>query len=87
LKQLTVRGVSVELHRAVKEEARRRGLSINRYVLYILHDAVGMGDEHRHADVEFHDMDHLAGTWSPQEYEEFERHLTMQRGLDEDLWH
>ncbi|HCG98565.1 MAG TPA: hypothetical protein DE036_01785 [Actinobacteria bacterium] len=34
----------------------------------------------------YHDLDSLAGTWSPEEAEEFERHLEEQRRIDEDVW-
>ena len=45
LSQLTIRGIGVELHNALKESARRKGLSLNRYVVAILREAAGLGYE------------------------------------------
>jgi hypothetical protein len=84
--QLTVRGIGVELHRALKDEAGRRGLSMNRYVLLILRQAVGLGYEHWQENVTFHDLDHLAGTWTEEAFEEFEGQLDLQRDIDDELW-
>ena len=38
------------------------------------------------AIIEHHDLDHLAGTWSPEEAREFEAALTEQRQIDPELW-
>lgn len=85
LTQLTIRGLGVELHNALKETARRHGLSMNRYVLSILREAAGMGNKDT-SDIEFTDLDHLAGTWSQKTYEQFQEQLNLQRSIDESLW-
>jgi hypothetical protein len=36
--------------------------------------------------MEFNDLDHLAGTWTQEVYEEFQEHLTLQRDIDKVLW-
>ena len=84
--QLTIRGVGEELHRAIKEHAKRRGLSINRYVLSVIRESVGLGSGKKDLEMEFHDLDHLAGTWSQQAYDEFLRDLESQREIDRGLW-
>ena len=86
MKQLTIRGVGIDLHQAIKTAAEKRGLSINRYVLYTLREAVGLGYGGSEQDVSFDDLDHLAGTWTQDELEEFERHLDNQRKIESDLW-
>lgn len=86
MKQITVRGVGAELHNLIKAEAKRRGLSVNRYVLFVLREAVGLGDGKYNEDLEFHDLDHLAGTWTSDEYKLFERQLVSQRKVDAELW-
>lgn len=77
--QLTIRGVDRRLHDALKQEADRRGLSINRYVLSLLLEASGMVNKVTAEPMEYHDLDHLAGTWTAQEYDEFESQLAVQR--------
>ncbi len=86
MKQITIRGVGTDLHNALKHEARRRAVSMNRLVLSILREAVGLGDGIEKSEMEFHDLDHLAGTWTQREFEEFEEQLLLQRSVDEELW-
>ena len=86
MRQLTVRGISIELHHALRSRAGDRDLSINRYVLAILQRAVGQTGGRHQTEVEFHDLDHLAGTWTQQELGDFEKHLVAQRPVDEELW-
>ena len=86
MKQLTIRGIGIELHNALRSEARGRGLSMNRHVLSILRRAVGQADKLGQSEVEYHDLDHLAGTWTQQESEDFAKQLAAQRPIDEELW-
>lgn len=86
MKQLTVRGVNDDLHRALKKEADRRGTSMNRVVLALLKEAMGVPNGASHYQTLFDDLDHLAGTWSPKEAETFEEALSQQRTIDEKLW-
>lgn len=82
--QLTVRDVDPPLNDALKHEAEARGMSVNRLVLLLLRESVGLSPRHR--PPAFDDLDHLAGTWSPEEAAEFERHLAAQRRIDEEQW-
>jgi hypothetical protein len=86
VKQITVRDIGSELHKAIKKEAGRRGVSMNRYVLTILREAVGLDDGSRKPPGEYGDLDHLAGTWTDQDYADFIGQLEVQRGIDDDLW-
>jgi hypothetical protein len=87
--QLTVRGVDPGLERQLRDEARRRGLSLNQTTLLLLRQALGMsvaappngGDA-----TSFNDLDHLAGTWSAADAEEFSRALRDTRRVDQELW-
>lgn len=84
--QLTIRGLDEQLHQRLKEEAQRRGLSMNRYVLFILEKTAGLNNGQELPRREFHDLDRLAGTWSQADYEAFKQELAQQRSIDEDLW-
>ncbi len=88
MKQLTIRGMDPVLRAALEKEAGRRGLSLNRSVLLLLRRALGLvTDEEEERDTAvFDDLDHLAGTWSEEQAEEFEAALLAQRTVDEDLW-
>lgn len=82
--QLTVRDVDERLSSALKQEAAARGLSVNRLVLQLLRESVGLSSSRE--PTLFTDLDHLAGSWSDEEAAEFERQLAGQRAVDDELW-
>ncbi len=87
MSQLTIRGVDDKLQQLLKREAARRNQSVNRYILSLLNQTVGTrGAAQTEPQEKFHDLDHLAGTWTEQESAEFEAHLAAQRSIDDDLW-
>ncbi len=86
MKQLTVRGVNDDLHTALKREAERRGTSMNRVVLALLREAMGVSNGNGRYQTIFDDLDHLAGTWSTKEAEAVEQEINNQRTIDEQLW-
>ena len=86
MKNLTIRNIESDLYQALKKEARRRGLGIYQYVLLILREAAGIDNgQPRHADG-FHELDYLAGTWTEEEYRQFENELKHQRIVDDRFW-
>lgn len=79
---ITVRNLPPAVARAVKEKARREKLSLNKAIVRLLEEATG-GAAKR---VVHHDLDHLAGTWSEEEYHEFMAALREQRQIDPEMW-
>jgi hypothetical protein len=76
VKRITLRGIDPVLAHRLREEARRRGVSLNRTILHFLRQATGLAMPsypHTSRPDRFADLDHLAGTWSEQEAEEFDR--------------
>lgn len=63
---LTVRNVPADLHGALRREARRRGDSLNRTVLDLLSQRLGVGRTRSNG------LARLAGGWSEEEYRRFE---------------
>ena len=86
MKQLTIRGVDEKLHQRLRNKARQQGMSINRYVLHLIKESVGLANGGLLQEQEFDDLDELAGTWSQAEFEEFEANLNEQRQIDEGMW-
>jgi hypothetical protein len=85
--QVTVRGVDPRMGRALKDEARRRGLSVNRTVLALLREAIGIEDEPaRGRRRTYDDLDPLAGTWKSPAASKLLGELERQRGIDAGLW-
>jgi hypothetical protein len=82
--QLTIRAVDARLRGALEREAARRGKSLNKTVLELLAETLGLtaapaGEEHD-------DLDGLAGTWSKTEAARFDEALRAQRQVDAKLW-
>jgi len=78
--QMTLRNIPEKANRKLRDVARREGKSLNRVALEALERGLGIADE----QVEYHDLDDLAGTWV--EDPEFDRVIgEMDRG-DPELW-
>ena len=82
--QLTIRQLGARLRAALEREAERRGQSLNKTVLALLAERLGLADSA--AAVEHTDLDELAGTWSKTEADAFDRALRDQRPVDAKLW-
>jgi hypothetical protein len=82
MRHLTIRQVPPELARALDEEKRRRGVSLNRAVLDLLAHALGLGSSVPRTN----GLAELAGTWSEAELEEFEKAVALTEQIDEELW-
>ena len=82
--QLTIRAIGSRLRTALEQEAARRGQSLNKTVLALLAERLGLADSER--PVEHDDLDELAGTWSKSEANRFEEALHAQRQVDAKLW-
>jgi hypothetical protein len=85
--QLTIRGIDEKLHKSLKEAAARQDVSMNRYLVRVLNEAVGIYQvKSSQQTQEYDDLDHLAGSWREDEADEFDRLLAEQRSIDESLW-
>lgn len=84
MKQITIRGVPREVEEIVKEEAKRKGISLNKAFISMLESASGVKAKNRKKKVIYHDLDHLAGLWSDEEAENFMKNLENQRKTDEE---
>ena len=85
MKQITLRGLSPELGKIVKEEAKKRRLSLNKSILALLEEKIACKDPAQEKVIH-HDLDALCGVWSKREANEFERYLVKQRRIDKEMW-
>lgn len=81
---ITVRNLPAAVAKAVKEKARKEKLSLNKAIVKLLEEATGADAGKK--KVVHHDLDHLAGTWSEGEYQEFMASLREQRQIDPEMW-
>lgn len=84
--QLTVRGFDKELARRLRETARRHGVSLNRAALHLLRKGAGLEEPAGRSNVVGGSLDHLAGTWSETEEQEFQRAVGVFEEVDRELW-
>ena len=85
MKAITLRNIPPQLGEKLEEEATTTGASLNKTVIRLLLKATGLAGRER-GTPRFHDLDHLAGTWTPEEAAEFDRVLADQRQIDPELW-
>jgi plasmid stability protein len=84
MKAITLRNLPASLDRTIRQRAKKKGVSINKVVISLLQDHLGeseMGPVRR-----YHDLDGLAGSWSKQKAEAFEKTLAQQRAIDPEMW-
>ena len=81
MKTITLRNVPDSIARKIEERARTTGKSYNRTVIDILEEAVGESKPRI-----YRDLDHLAGTWTKEEADEFDEFLRQHRKIDWEMW-
>jgi hypothetical protein len=81
MRHLTIRNLPIELGERLLEEKRVRGRSLNQTVIDLLAQAVGLAGGRR-----TNGLAALAGTWTAEEHEAFERAVEETERLDEELW-
>ena len=79
---LTVRDVPGDLTKALRKETRRRGKSLNQTVIDLLTQALGLDWE----SAEKNGLEKLAGSWSQEDLESFERSTAIFETIDEEQW-
>ena len=79
--QTTIRGIPKDLEHALRERARKSGESLNSTVIRLLREAVGVNSPYKKRD-----LSALAGTWSPEEADVFDRRVRQFEQIDEETW-
>jgi len=85
MKTITLRGLPSELEEKVEARSRELGLSLNKTVIRLLEERLFPGSTALGGRRHF-DLDHLVGSWSEEEADEFDRSLDEQRRIDPELW-
>ena len=85
MKAITLRNLPPEVAKAIHHRAKRDKTSVNKAVIGLLEESFGKkpGEKKK---IRYHDLDHLAGTWTKEEAEEFEKLIAQQRTIDPALW-
>jgi hypothetical protein len=86
MKAVTLRSLPPNVAEAIRKEANRKGMSLNKAVISLLENRLGVREKKKSRQTRHHDLDHLAGSWSKKEAGEFDKYLADQRTIDPDLW-
>ena len=85
MSNLSVRGVDDTAVSKLKDEAKSRGVSLNAYLVELIQRYAGVtarGGRHPlHRD-----LDDLAGTWTPEDAQDFDESQRAFETVDKDLW-
>ena len=85
MKAITLRNLPPEVSKAIQQRAKRNKTSVNRAVIGLLEESLGKKQQKKDK-VRYHDLDHLAGSWTKKEAEECEKFIAEQRTIDPGLW-
>ena len=80
MKTLTIRNVPRDLDEALQRERTRRGQSLNQTVIDLLNQRLGVGVARSNG------LARLAGTWSDEEFQQFQEATAAFQRVDEELW-
>ena len=83
MKAITLRNVPPAVEKAIRAKARQKRISVNRAVIELLEERVGVSDRRR---VIHHDLDRFIGSWTAREAKEFDDALGEMRQIDPELW-
>ena len=83
MKAITLRHATRELAKRIEKESIQRGTSLNKTVIGQLEEALMHTATQRKAPL-YYDLDEFAGSWSPEEADEFDRTLAEHRACDKE---
>lgn len=81
MKAITLRNLPPNLARIVQQRAKQKKTSVNKAVIELLEESAG-GKAKKKTPVRYHDLDHLAGTWTEEEAAAFYKLIAEQREID-----
>ena len=79
---LVVHGIDPKLIAAIQREAARSGQPVDDYVKSALIAAAAK----RKKQKPYHDLDHLAGTWTRKDYEDFKAVIAPMSEINKEMW-
>jgi len=80
---ITLRNLPPHVMNAIRRRAQERRISLNRAVITLLEEGLGVGSQ---ADATYHELDNLGGSWAREEAAAFDTALREQRSIDPDVW-
>lgn len=85
MKTITVRRIEPSLAKELKQVANKEGKSVNQLVIETIKQYLGIKKERRFTVV-YHDMDHIFGRWSEEEFKQIQGKIDSERKVEKELW-
>ena len=85
MKSITIRGIDPPLLVKLKREAVKKGKSVNQFMIDMLKQNLGLQKKKQFTSVH-HDLDHLFGKWSKEEFDQIQGKIDKERKIDRELW-
>ena len=82
--QLTIRGMDPELEEEIRNRAAKSGRSLNRVILDMISQHIGLGDKNKQTPAR--SLKSLAGGWSEQDANAFNESIKICEQVDTDMW-
>lgn len=79
-----LRNISPEILEQLKFQAKSQQISVNQLILCFIQQNLGIVPP-RPKQI-FHDLDHLSGTWSSSQVNEFQDSIKSFEEIDSELW-
>ena len=84
MKTITIRNIDDNLSRVLKIRAKESENSLNTCIINILKQATGLSK--KQFLKKYNDLDALAGTWTEEEFYEFNNNISSFNQIDEGMW-
>jgi hypothetical protein len=84
MKQITLRGIPENIENIAQEEAKARGVSLNKAFISLLRK--GADQQRRKSPRAKSEFGRFLGLWNEEEAVSFDESLRQQREIDKDLW-
>lgn len=81
MKAITLRNIPPEVARAIRKKAASEKTSLNKAVIGLLEVSTGHGKPEKKRDLSW-----LAGSWTKEEADAFDRILAAHRQIDPEIW-
>ena len=84
MKSITIHNLEPDLERGIVDYAKKYGLSLNKAIKRLLRESMNLSPEKKSGKKA--DFSDLAGTWTQEEYDEFEKNTAIFEKIDEEMW-
>ena len=85
MKTMTIRGLDNNITQKCKKMAKDEGKSVNQFVLDTLKERLGLKKPKTYTAI-YHDMDHLFGIWTENDFKRIQGKIDSERKIDKELW-